>query len=145
MKIIARQTSDIIRAALDTNKFYNLNNVYNIELINNKYDYKYLLGILNSKLMVHIYQSIVPEKGRVFAEIKKVNLDKLPIHNLDSSNETTCDLSSRIIKLVGQMFEAQRSNNEKLIAYLDKQIDSAVYELYGLTRDDIAILEEEEN
>jgi hypothetical protein len=43
------------------------------------------------------------------------------------------------------MFEAQRSNNEKLIAYLDKQIDSAVYELYGLTRDDIAILEEEEN
>ena len=78
-KIVLRQTSDRIRAVMDQENHYNLNNIYNIELKNTTYHYNYILGIINSKLMVYVYQRIAPEKGKLFAEIKKVNLVKLPI------------------------------------------------------------------
>ncbi|MCK4798905.1 MAG: N-6 DNA methylase, partial [Spirochaetes bacterium] len=55
-KIILRQTSDKIRAVLDFDNYYNLNNIYNIEITDESFDYKYILGILNSKLMIYIYQ-----------------------------------------------------------------------------------------
>ena len=87
-KIILRQTSDIIRATIDNYMFYNLNNIYNIEVHNISYSYEYLLGILNSKFMIYIYQSLVPEKGKLFAEIKKSNLDKIPIPRLKLENKT---------------------------------------------------------
>lgn len=77
-KIIVRQTSDQIIATIDSEQRINLNNVYNIKKPSDV-DIKYLLGILNSKLIKVVYQTISQEKGRIFPEVKKVNLNKLPI------------------------------------------------------------------
>ncbi len=84
-KIIVRQTADKVIAHIDETKSVNLNNVYNIGRPKFKLDMKYLLAILNSHLMVKIYQTIVQEKGKLFAEVKKVNLAKLPIKVISSS------------------------------------------------------------
>jgi type I restriction-modification system DNA methylase subunit len=80
-KIILRQTADSIIAHLDCSRSINLNNVYNIGKKDCNYSLKYILGILNSRLMRKIYQSIAQEKGKLFAEVKKVYLSKLPIKN----------------------------------------------------------------
>lgn len=77
-KIIIRQTSDTIIATIDNKKRINLNNVYNVKIPQNM-NGNYLLGILNSKLIKIIYQSLSQEKGRIFPEVKKVNLFKIPI------------------------------------------------------------------
>ncbi|MCA4809616.1 N-6 DNA methylase [Empedobacter stercoris] len=78
-KIILRQTSDSLIANIDDNKFINLNNVYNVGDINSNYEILYILSLINSKLINFFYQNISQEKGRTFAEVKKVNLSKLPI------------------------------------------------------------------
>jgi hypothetical protein len=78
-KIIVRQTADSLICHLDTNKYINLNNVYNIAKPVENLSLKYILALLNSKLMNFIYQSIAQEKGKLFAEVKKVYLEKLPI------------------------------------------------------------------
>lgn len=78
-KIIVRQTADKIIAHIDETRSVNLNNVYNIGRPKFRLDLKYLLAVLNSSVMVEIYQTIVQEKGKLFAEVKKVNLSKLPI------------------------------------------------------------------
>jgi len=151
-KIVIRQTSDIIRAVIDNKKHYNLNNIYNIEMINSIYDYKYLLGILNSSLMVYIYQNIVPEKGKVFAEIKKVNLDKLPLPSLDLSKKSDKTKHDKLVLFVDRMLELKQKEaaekNEHLkatisrqIDWIDTAIDKAVYELYNLTEDEIKVVE----
>lgn len=77
-KIIIRQTADCLIAHYDDKYRINLNNVYNIWITNKEINLKYLLVILNSKLLSYFYQHIAQEKGRLFAEVKKVNLEKLP-------------------------------------------------------------------
>ena len=153
-KIILRQTSDKIRAAIDRDNYYNLNNIYNIELKNSTFDYNYILGIINSNLMIYIYQKIVPEKGKLFAEIKKVNLAKLPICMIDFTNPTDKAKHNQIVNLVNQMLNLQKKLTEakmpqakdllkRQIETTDKQIDQLVYELYDLTEEEIKIVESE--
>jgi len=84
VKIIVRQTSDSIIAHIDTNKFLSLKNVHNIRIKKDKLDYYFLIGVLNSKLMNWWYKKLIPEKGRVFAEVKVVNLKKLPVLKEDN-------------------------------------------------------------
>lgn len=79
-KIVVRQTSDIIICSVDYDGFLDFNNVHNIVLKSQKFiSYEALSVILNSSLMDIYYTYLVPEKGRVFAEVKGVNLRKLPI------------------------------------------------------------------
>jgi hypothetical protein len=79
-KIVVRQTSDIIVSAVDYAGFLDFNNVHNIVLKSQEsISYEALAVILNSSLMDVYYTYLVPEKGRVFAEVKGVNLRKLPI------------------------------------------------------------------
>jgi hypothetical protein len=148
-KIILRQTSDKIRAVIDRDNYYDLNNIYNIELKNSTFDYNYILGIINSNLMIYIYQRIVPEKGKLFAEIKKVNLAKLPICMIDFTNPTDKAKHNQIVSLVNQMLNLQKKLTEakmpqaRQIETTDKQIDQLVYELYDLTEEEIKIVESE--
>ncbi|MEZ4526923.1 MAG: N-6 DNA methylase [Desulfobacterales bacterium] len=153
-KIILRQTSDRIRAVTDKEKYYNLNNIYNIELITMTYSYNYILGIINSKLMIYIYQKIVPEKGKLFAEIKKVNLVKLPIRTIDFTNSDDKSLHDQLVSLVDRMLDLNRKLKEsalpqekavlqRQIEATDTQIDQLVYKLYDLTDEEIQIVEGE--
>ena len=84
-KIMVRQTSDCIIASIDYQGALSLNNVHNIVITNDILKYETLVCILNSKLMDFYYKFLVPEKGRTFAEVKAVNLKRLPLKNIDES------------------------------------------------------------
>ncbi|MEW6419715.1 MAG: TaqI-like C-terminal specificity domain-containing protein [Nitrospirota bacterium] len=81
-KIIIRQTSDTLIATIDDEQYLNLNNVHNLVLKSENYSLEFILSLLNSKLLSFIHRVIVPEFGRVFAEVKIVNLEKLPIPHI---------------------------------------------------------------
>ena len=203
-KIILRQTADCLIATLDTQKRINLNNVYNVGLLNNNYSLKYILAILNSKLMEYLYRNIVQENGRVFPEVKKAVLGKIPIKNIQLAeqqlfvksvddilviNEKLRSKRARFlrrlseniegIKITGALstfdqlefadflkelkkqkitlkliqqdeweeyFNDYRSACHQLseqIAETDKEIDLRVYKLYGLTYDEVLIVDAE--
>lgn len=111
-KIIIRQTADSIIGHIDCEQRINLNNVYNIGRKDSNFKIKYLLGILNSKLMTLIYQDVSQEKGRTFAEVKKVNLVKLPIKYASDIDQ------SKIEKLVDFIMESTKQFKEKQNTYL---------------------------
>lgn len=99
-KIILRQTSDSLIANIDVNRYINLNNVYNIGVLNKDFSLKYILTLLNSNLFDYIYKSISQEKGRVFPEVKKVNLAKLPIKNISlAEQQPFIDLADKMLTL----------------------------------------------
>ncbi|MDO8445588.1 MAG: TaqI-like C-terminal specificity domain-containing protein [Deltaproteobacteria bacterium] len=75
-KIVSRQTSDHLVAALDTEQFFTLDSTH---VIHSKVDHRFLLALFNSKLLNFVYQQIVPEVGKTFAQVKLVNLKQLPI------------------------------------------------------------------
>ena len=134
-KIILRQTSDSLIGHLDFTKSLNLNNVYNIGRIKGDYNIKYILGLLNSRLMNYLYQNISQEKGRLFAEVKKVYLEKLPIYIANPSQQ------HEISTLIDKILKARESGETEYAKNTENEIDQLVYQLYGLTEEEIKIVE----
>ena len=122
-KIILRQTSDSLICNLETEKRVNLNNIYNIGKKDENISLRYILAIMNSKLLNLIYQNIAQEKDRTFAEVKKVYLSKLPIKDISldeqkfyiiktdlmlSLNQQLHELTSKFIRTLQRKFEIDK-------------------------------------
>jgi hypothetical protein len=127
-----------------------LKNVHNLRINDNSLSYPYLLGLLNSKLISWWYHGLIPEKGRVFAEVKVVNLKKLPIRTIDFSNPVEKAQHDKLVALVDNMLELQKKYHEvrierdkvlyeRQIKIVDAQIDRLVYDLYGLTEEEVKV------
>jgi type I restriction-modification system DNA methylase subunit len=150
-KILIRQTGDLLTATLDTNAIYCMDTVHFI--YESQYDFKFLLGLINSKFLNKYHQLLVPESGKAFAEVKISNLQQLPIPLPPGPNAKYSRCQSQIVLKVEAMLEAKRqlakAKTDKDKAYyeskcaaLDRQIDGVVYELYGLTAEEIQIVEQ---
>lgn len=94
-KILMRQTGDSLIAAVDSEGIYSLKTTH-LVIPDNENTY-YVCSCLNSRVLNWYYQQIVPERGRTFAEVKAVNIKKLPLHTksnieVDSStHDSGCD------------------------------------------------------
>ena len=113
---------------------------------------KYLLGCLNSKLLWWFLKKIAAERRGGFIEAKPIYVQQIPIRTIDHTNPTDTARHHRMAELVEKMLELHKEQNESLnkektnlqkeIEETDKQIDKLVYELYGLTEEEIKIIEE---
>lgn len=132
-KIILRQTSDKIIAALDNNTgYYTMDSVMIIKLKDSSL-YLDMLGLLNSKLYDYVYKSITQEVGRTFAQVKPANIRKLPIPK---------DIKEGILKpLVTKILSQKKSDPNSDTSELESEIDQLVYALYDLTAEEISIIE----
>ena len=112
----------------------------------------YLTGLLNSRLIWKWYQHHAKRRG-VGIEINGNVLRRTPIRWLNPENENERIHRDRMIALVDQMLMLNRqirrsttSHNKTIIQrqieVTDRQIDQLVYELYGLTDEEILIVEE---
>jgi hypothetical protein len=104
-KIVIRQTSDHIIAAIDNTGYLNLKSVHNAVITNKSLSYKYLLPILNSRLIDFIYNFLVPEIGRVFAEVKAVKLMELPIYPASHEEQKPLILKADLMLELHQEFQ----------------------------------------
>lgn len=86
-KILLRQTSSYPICMLDNEQFYTLDTVHNGLLIDNNYSLKFLLTLLNSKFLRFLYQSQINEEGKVFAQVKIIYIDPLPIPRVATSEQ----------------------------------------------------------
>ena len=101
-KILIRQTSDSIIAALDINKYYHLNSLHSFSPISQDLDLKFLLSLLNSSLLNHYYHLITLELGRTMAQTDIETLEQLPIY------PATPDQQSPIISLVETIIQKKK-------------------------------------
>jgi hypothetical protein len=151
-KIISRQTSDKIVATLDKNQYFSLDSTHVIHLLFKEIDIKYLLGIYNSRLLNFLYQSRVQEHGRVFAQVKTINIKPLLVKLIDNKNKQEVSLHNEIVKNVDLLLNLNEEIKEiklqtkiaqvkQRIEHSEDKINQLVYELYELTEDEIAIVE----
>lgn len=85
-KILTRQTADEIIGTLDTNKYYYSNTIHGTAITNDDYDIKYILALLNSRVLNYYYRATTAEGGKVFAQVKIEILRRLPIRYSKSQN-----------------------------------------------------------
>jgi type I restriction-modification system DNA methylase subunit len=114
---------------------------------------KFLLGILNSRLVSFIYplisNKIVKDN---FPRLSVGDLRLIPIRTINFDDAADKARHDNIVKFVEQMLaakakhaaaatESEKNRLDIQIEALDRQIDAAVYELYGLTEEEIKIVE----
>jgi len=112
----------------------------------------YLLGLLNSKVPDFVMHSISSTKQGGYFEYKPMYLEQLPIRAIDFNNPAEASQHEKMVALVSQMLALHKSRAgaktqaeidlyERQIQSVDGQIDRLVYELYGLTEEEIRIVE----
>jgi hypothetical protein len=135
-KILIRQTANKIIAAYDEEQWYCLKSGIIIQLAKDSpISYLYLLGLLNSKLMDFLYNDLVNEDNRIFPEVKPIQLFKLPIKIANNDIQTT------ISQISMQISELKTTNASADTSLLEREIDLMVYELYGLSAEEIGVVE----
>ena len=111
-------------------------------------DMRYVLGLLNSKLMSYLFRTRFHAKqlARGFLAINKGQLAQLPIRMIDghqsAENAMYAELLQRVDRLL--LLHASVDNNQAIaaeIAATDSQIDELVYRLYELTPTEIEQVE----
>jgi adenine-specific DNA-methyltransferase len=135
LKIMVRQTGDSIIATMVASGYIARNNLHILLPHDDNYDLHYILGLLNSKLMDFLYSVMNPEKGEALAEVKKQHVEQLPI------TKATAAQQAPVIGCVQKILAAKQADPQADISALEAEIDQLVYALYGLTEEDIALVE----
>ena len=133
---------------LDTNQFYTFNSVNNLILRDNvELNIRYVLALLNSNLLNYILKQY-----SLNTNITLSDLELLPIKPIDFKKIFDKEHHNEIIKHVDSLLKLnEEKQNETLpnkveqletrIAHSDERINELVYELYGLTEEEIKIVE----
>lgn len=187
---------------IDYDKHFTLDTIHNGLLINDKFNIKFILAILNSSLLRFLYESQINEGGKVFAQVKIIYVDPLPVKKISlieqkpfiekvdlmiTLNENLQDQSQKFQRTIQRKFnvedlpkklqdwyvlsyadfikelakkkvkltlseeaewedyfnqESKKAQELKAqIDATDKAIDAMVYALYGLSEEEIGIVE----
>jgi hypothetical protein len=110
---------------------------------------RYVLGILNSKLMSYFLRSICAERQGGFIEQKPVYVSQVPIKKPTNTQEIEMtehvekmlQLNEKLLK-IGDKLTDERARIEEEIKKIDSEIDELVYKIYGITEDEKKTIED---
>ena len=143
-----------LKATIDTKQFYNKESLNNIILkADTPYSLYFILGLLNSKLINWFYKITFTNESNLTVNLSKTYLSQIPIKNIFESNQDLINHHNSLATKASSMIELQikfasaktpteRTAIERQIQATDAQIDQLVYQLYGLTEEEIKIVEQ---
>ncbi len=134
-RIVVRQIGRYPEGSLCPKGLLTLNTIYNLYIEDTAFDIKYVLGILNSRLVRFYWMARFYDNKETFPKIKKQPLHSIPIKIVNT------DQQALIIALVDKILAAKRADAAADTSAWEREIDQLVYRLYGLTPEEIKIVE----
>ncbi len=110
----------------------------------------YLLGVINSKLIEFFWTTMFSDFKTSFPQVTIFSLSQVPVRSLDTTDAADKVSHDNMIFLVERMLALHKQSPntpqekealKREIEATDKQIDALVYELYGLTEEEVKIVE----
>jgi hypothetical protein len=150
-KIIVPDYNDVASFTFDdAGHFYKTG--YGVLIRRNDLSAQYVLGLLNSKLLFRFLLSIGTVLRGGYVRFWTQFIEQLPIRPINLTDPTDKARHDKMVSLVEQMLAAKKQQSaaktdkdrnfyERKCEHLDKQIDALVYALYGLTAEEIRIVE----
>jgi type I restriction-modification system DNA methylase subunit len=132
-KIVWIELTDKGRFALCSDEIYLINSAY-FMLPPDRFSSKYLLGILNSKLMGFYLGLIAETSGMGTTRWINNYVKEFPIVIARTEQQKPVE------KLVERILVAKQRDAEADVSQLEQELDELVYALYGLTQDEIKIV-----
>jgi adenine-specific DNA-methyltransferase len=138
-KIVVPYRAENNRFAYDNAQYFNDGGDIRAIVINDgKLNIKYVLALLNSKLIDWFYGFIGKPKGKVREYFNKP-LALIPIKKIPLADQ------QHFITIVDQILSTKKKDANTDTSSLERQIDEMVYKLYDFTPEDIAIVEGKDN
>jgi len=149
-KLLTRQIGRIPQFAIDESGMHCLNTIFVVNLRKGVCSPWTILGLLNSRLLAAFWLGRYYDQRRTFPKIKGTYLKLLPLPDFGKVTSTVTRSIELAVRTVMHEHRAMRQSTtqhaaEKVareIKSVDRRIDRLVYELYGLTDSEIAIVEE---
>jgi predicted type IV restriction endonuclease len=150
-RICIRQIGAVPVATIVSPYIFTLNTIYNVYLKDEvNIDLKFVLGLINSNLIRFFWRKMNSDEKKTFPKIKKEAILSIPIKKIKIQSEKS--LHDEIVKLVETMLQLQQQKQnitlpeqlqqlEQRIAYTDDKINEKVYALYGLSAEEIGVIE----
>lgn len=113
-----------INATYDNQQYYALQNYNNLVITDSRFEIKYILGLINSRLLNDYYMLFFKDKN-----IKRNQLQQLPIKNIDKTNQ------QKFIDLVDKLIQAYVQKKDE-VELLNRKLDELVYQVYEITVED---------
>ncbi|MDD3860753.1 MAG: TaqI-like C-terminal specificity domain-containing protein, partial [Bacteroidales bacterium] len=129
-KIIYKDIAQRLTFCYDENAYFTNNTNY---FITGNVNLKYLTAILNSKLMDFYYRLISTQLGENAVRLFTQYVENIPVKQVTETIETV--FAGLIDEIV--LYKSESKDTSKLEA----KIDNLVYELYGLSEDEIGFVE----
>lgn len=114
----------------------NLNTVTNIA--SSQYHLEYICGILNSRLVSWYTYDFIYNRAVRTMHFRSGYADHIPIPQIDQNSPIYAQFIRCVDRMLALCHEEPTATSK--IARLDRRIEQLVYELYGLTNEDIAFL-----
>jgi hypothetical protein len=139
-RILIREiTADKLQCSLVTEEFYNTPSLINVICENEILDLKYCLAILNSNLIGWYHNKVSPKANKgLFPKILINDVRNIPLVEISIENQQP------FIEKVDQILTLKQSNPSADTSLLEREIDLMVYELYGLSEEEIGVVEGDE-
>lgn len=103
---------------------------------------KYVLALLNSKLLNFYYIEKFTNRSSLTVNISKIYLEQLPIKIISYENQKLfINTVNKILEITNTNNYKENSEKQTKVKDYEKQIDQMVYKLYGLTKEEIEIIE----
>jgi len=135
-KILCPQRSRVNTFAYSNESWYASADVYYITKNKEGYSQKYILSILNSKLIYYWLYHMGKRKGEML-ELYLEPLQYIPIKAVSE------DMQIPFIELANRILTAKKDNPLTDTSVIEEEIDQLVYRLYGLTKEEELIVKGE--
>ena len=134
-KILTQHVSSRIIASIDYDSIYYMQTVNGTIITNKDISSEFILSLLNSKLLNFYYDNSFNLGAEFTTAVAIENINLLPIRWDSKINQQP------FIDKVNQILSLKKDNSEANTTALEHEIDFMVYELYGLTQEEIEIVE----
>ena len=144
-KILVRKTGNKLIASYDNKQYFTDQSIYNLysKNNNNNQNLKYLLSILNSKIINYYFNKKMVTNADVYPYIKGIHLKKLPIKKISQEKQKPyIQLVDQILSITKDDDYLDNPDKKAKVKRLENEIDRLVYKLYELTPEEIKIVEE---
>ena len=136
-KIIYRKVGKELIATYADKGIYYEQTIHSCHIIDKKFRTKYILGLFNSNLFKFYYRKTNSQGGDIFPQVRISSVENLPIKIADNQKQ------EELVKIVDIIIETKKQNPKADTIALESEIDQLVYQLYGLTEEEIKIVEGE--
>lgn len=150
-KIVIRQIGVEPTATLINEPIPVTGNIFTVRA-NSLSEEKLLLALINSKLVACFWKIMFGDFKKSFPQVTIFSLSQVPVRMADLKNPSDRVRHDRLVGLVDKMLaltpklraataDGERQTLQNAVTATDQQIDALVYELYGLTPEEIALVE----